>query len=467
MPKLGQPRTVPHRWLSWWAATVAPGAAVLALFVAIGEVGPWQAALGGGLAATALVFIVRAYLADMDKVIAYLGDLARGGKPPPPDVRALSVADDFLSAIEAFHRSHLRRTAQLETLAEANVIVLDSIPDPLLLVDRARRIRQANRAARALVTTNPIGQDLAAVIRDPRLLEEVDIALETRSDRSAEFDLPYPRARCFAVRIVPLAKPAEDGTVLIVSLQDMTAVKQLEQTRVDFIANVSHELRTPLSALVGFIETLQGPAKNDPEAREKFLNIMGGQAKRMVRLVADLLSLSRIELNEHVSPTGTAAIGDVLKAVRDMLSLKAEAKGMTLAVAVPPDLPAIPGSRDELTQLFQNLTDNAIKYGAANSVVRIEARRQERGSLPGPAVSIAVTDRGEGIPREHLPRLTERFYRIDRARSQELGGTGLGLAIVKHIVNRHRGRLTIESALGEGSTFTVYLPLTKETEEAS
>lgn len=465
MPERGQPRTIPKRWFLLWTAVVAPGAGVLALLVLLGQLPLWPAILGGALGAVALFFIVRAYLADFDAVIAYIGDLARGGKPPTPEVRALSTSDEILSAIEALNRSQIRRTAELEMLAEANVTILDSIPDPLLLLDGARQIRQANRAARALVTANPIGQDLAAVIRDPVLLEEVDIALETRSDREAQFAFPYPRPQHFLVRITPLAKPAKDGTALIVTLHDLTAVKQLEQTRVDFIANVSHELRTPLSALVGFIETLQGSAKDDPEAHAHFLDIMDGQTKRMVRLVEDLLSLSRIELSEHILPSGTVPIGDVLKTIRDMLSIEAKSQGVTIELDLAEDLPEIPGDRDELTQLFQNLIDNAIKYGGSGTVVRITARRVERPSvsdLPGPALSVAVRDEGEGIAPEHLSRLTERFYRVDRARSRELGGTGLGLAIVKHIVNRHQGRLTIKSTLGAGSIFTVFLPLEAE-----
>ncbi|MCE2509478.1 MAG: hypothetical protein J4G10_00625 [Alphaproteobacteria bacterium] len=458
----GQPRTIPKRWFFLWAAVVVPGAAVLTLLVLLNQLAMWPAIFGGTLGAVALFFVVRTYLADFDTVIAYIGDLARDKKPQAPEPRAHSAADEILSAVRTLNRTHDRRTSELETLAEANVTILDSIPDPLLLLNRVRQIRQANRAARGLVTANPIGQDLASVIRDPALLEEVDIALETRSDREALFTLPYPRLQHFLVRITPLAKVTADGTALIVSLHDLTAMKQLEQTRVDFIANVSHELRTPLATLVGFIETLQGPAKDDAKARAHFLEIMDSQTKRMVRLVEDLLSLSRIELSEHLPPADTVPIDAVLKTVRDMLSLEAKSHGITIALDLPEDLPEVPGSRDELTQLFQNLIDNAIKYGGTDTTIRIEARRAERSGvvgLPGPALSVRVQDEGEGIAPEHLARLTERFYRIDRARSRELGGTGLGLAIVKHIVNRHRGRLTIESALGRGSTFTVFLPL--------
>lgn len=461
------PRTVPKRWFLFWTVAVAPGAGVLVLLFLFGKLALWPAILGGALAAAALAFIIRDYLGDFDAVIAYIGDLARREKPEAPDVRAHSAASDILSAVEALNRSQRQRSGALEMLTEANAIILDSLPDPLLLLDRTRRVRQANRAARALVTMDPVGQDLAAIIRDPTFLAEIDIALETRSDRTTHFALPHPRMQYFLARIIALAKPVENGVSMVVSLHDLTAVKQLEKTRVDFVANVSHELRTPLSSLVGFIETLQGPAKDDAEGQARFLGIMEEQTKRMVRLVEDLLSLSRIELNEHAAPSGLVSIAEVLGMVRDMLSLEAEARGLTLEIDLAPDLPEIPGDRDELTQLFQNLFDNAIKYGRSGTQVRIAAKAEARpivAGFTGPALAVTVQDEGEGIAPEHIARLTERFYRVDQARSRELGGTGLGLAIVKHIAHRHRGQLAIESALGKGSRFTVYLPLAPETE---
>jgi two-component system phosphate regulon sensor histidine kinase PhoR len=225
--------------------------------------------------------------------------------------------------------------------------------------------------------------------------------------------------------------------------------------RADFIANAGHELKTPLATLIGFIETLLGPAREDVAARERFLGIMREQAQRMARLVDDLLSLSRIELNEHVAPTDRVALAPVIDEVTRGLELRAAERGIRIVRALPADLPDVQGDRDELAQIFQNLIDNAVKYGRPHSEVRVTG-----GTGSGAArelVRVAVADQGEGIPMEQLPRLTERFYRVDTARSRELGGTGLGLAIVKHILNRHRGRLDIASTLGEGSTLTVWL----------
>jgi two-component system phosphate regulon sensor histidine kinase PhoR len=243
----------------------------------------------------------------------------------------------------------------------------------------------------------------------------------------------------------------------------VTAIKRAEFMRADFVANVSHELRTPLSTLLGFIETLRGPARDDAAARERFLGIMHDQATRMSRLVRDLLSLSKIESNEHSPPTTPVALAPLIAGVIDGLTLQAKAKNITVVVDMAGDLPPVIGDADQLAQVFQNLIDNAIKYGKPNTAVRISAQSAARplaaaGRLPARLVAVAVGDEGEGIPREHLPRLTERFYRVDAGRSRQMGGTGLGLAIVKHIINRHRGALTIDSEVGRGSVFTLYLP---------
>jgi len=238
----------------------------------------------------------------------------------------------------------------------------------------------------------------------------------------------------------------------------------MEQMRADFVANASHELRTPLAAVMGFIETLQGPARDDEDARERFLAIMYDQASRMSRLVADLLNLSRIEMNEHTRPVQRTEVEAILKRVAAGLEPQSHQRKMPLELTVQDDLPDVMGQEDELTQVFQNLLENALKYGREGTSVNITADVTDQ--LPPPlagrvakAIRVVVRDHGDGIEREHIPRLTERFFRVDTARSRSLGGTGLGLAIVKHVINRHRGALTIESTIGQGSSFTVYLPV--------
>ena len=233
--------------------------------------------------------------------------------------------------------------------------------------------------------------------------------------------------------------------------------------RVDFVANVSHELRTPLATLHGFIETLRGPARDDLEAHDRFLEIMDEQTSRMTRLVTDLLSLSRIETAEHTPPSEEVALRPLAEHLAAAAELTAGRRGIRIVLDISQDLPALIANSDEISQVLQNLLENAIKYGRDQSVVTIRAEIAE--DLPASVslqsedlVAISVSDQGDGIAREHIPRLTERFYRVDTARSRELGGTGLGLAIVKHIVSRHRGALTIDSKVGEGSRFTVYIP---------
>ncbi len=312
---------------------------------------------------------------------------------------------------------------------------------------------------------NPLaGRDLAAVLRHPGVLEAADAVLADGAGRNVEFALPGAIDRFYRARVEPLPKPTPEGVSVILILHDVTGIQRAEQMRADFVANASHELRTPLSSLLGYIETLHGAAREDPEARDRFLDIMQREASRMERLVEDLLSLSRIELHEHTAPTEAVDLKAVLDAVARALEPQAKARGVAVAIEAADGLPSVLGDGDQLTQVFQNLVDNAIKYGRTDSTVRVSARRAER--VPEPlrrsaaagVVAVAVSDEGEGIAREHLPRLTERFYRVDAARSRELGGTGLGLAIVKHIVNRHRGTLAVDSTPGRGSTFTVHLP---------
>lgn len=340
--------------------------------------------------------------------------------------------------------------------------LLDHLPDPVILVNRGREITAVNRMAREIVGVGEVGRDLALTMRHPRVLAAVEAVLTGESTVSEEISLAVPTPRTFtlhAARLEGAAAHSQAAAAAVLVLRDETRAKRAEQTRADFVANASHELRSPLSALIGFIETLLGPASDDAQARERFLGLMRAEAMRMARLVDDLMSLSRVEINEHVPPKDAVAVGAILQSVADTLSVRAEDKGMTIALDVEANLPCILGDGDQLTQVFHNLVDNAVKYARSGTVVRLAATRSERATGSGQAVSVAVIDSGDGIAAIHLPRLTERFYRADAGRSRRLGGTGLGLAIVKHIVNRHRGTLSIESKRGVGSTFTVVLPV--------
>ncbi len=346
------------------------------------------------------------------------------------------------------------QAAQLQARLAAAEAIIDAVPDPLILIDRQRHIVRTNAASAEFIGSGVEPRDLASALRNPLLLAAADAVLRGEPARSVEFVLAMPIERVQRAHLARIEGPAADGAAAILTLHDVTALKRTEQMRADFIANAGHELKTPLAALIGFIETLLGPARDDAGARERFLGIMHEQSRRMARLVNDLLSLSRIELNEHVAPTGRVELAPVIDEVARGLELRAAERDIRIVRALPADLPEVQGDRDELAQIFQNLLDNAVKYGPPHSEVTVTG-----GIDNGAAqlVWIAVADQGDGIPSEHLPRLTERFYRVDTARSRELGGTGLGLAIVKHILNRHRGRLEIVSTLGQGSTFTVWL----------
>ncbi len=353
------------------------------------------------------------------------------------------------------------RAREAELVSARSLVA--ALPEPLLLLDRGRRVVRANAAANALLGERIEGRDLAGCLRHPAVLNAADQVLKGENAKVVEFELTSPVERHLSAHLARLSPEAEGASAVLV-LHDLTQMKRAERLRADFVANASHELRTPLATLVGFIETLRGPARDDEAARERFLAIMAEQSGRMTRLVEDLLSLSRIEMNEHSPPTEDVAISGVLTSAAEPLEPRAKARGMRITIDASPGLPHVAGDSDELIQVFQNLLDNAIKYGAEGTPIEVVVRPSNRiltGARPGerqPAVAVAVRDHGQGIAREHLPRLTERFYRVDAARSRALGGTGLGLAIVKHIISRHRGAFEIESEPGQGSVFTVHLP---------
>jgi two-component system phosphate regulon sensor histidine kinase PhoR len=350
---------------------------------------------------------------------------------------------------------------------EAISDIISALPDPTVLLDADGRVVTLNAATGTIAPALKRGEPATVALRIPEVLEAVRRAAVGRKSERAEFAERVAPERWFEVIVTPVPVPVRGGRAgraeaklehwLMLSFRDLTPIRRVEEMRVDFVANASHELRTPLAALSGFIETLKGPARNDTAARERFLDIMEAQAKRMARLIDDLLSLSRIELAAHVRPETPLELVPIARQVVDALQMLARDRGVTVTINAPKEPLVVSGDRDELTRVFENLIENALKYGASGKRVDVILSRAFTVSGGEEAVA-AVRDYGPGIPAEHLPRLTERFYRVDVAESREQGGTGLGLALVKHIMNRHRGRLTIESRPGEGATFTVRLP---------
>ncbi|AMB45816.1 MULTISPECIES: ATP-binding protein [Methylobacteriaceae] len=344
------------------------------------------------------------------------------------------------------------------TIAEA---LLANIPDPVILVDRRVVVMEANPAARRLLPGLKLRHPLSFSLRAPDVLDGIEEVLRTGSAVRTEYATRVPTERAFEVQIgaLPMSDMPGGGEAnVVLFLRDLTEARRLEAMRVDFVANASHELRTPLAALLGFIETLQGPARDDARAREQFLGIMRSQAQRMTGLIDDLLSLSRIELHEHVVPTRMVDLGRIARRMVDMQAPLALKRGVALSVERP-DIPLpVLGDRDELLRVIENLVENAVKYGGSGGVVVVSLHRVEGVDECGARIELRVRDEGPGIAAEHIPRLTERFYRVDTASSRQQGGTGLGLAIVKHTLKRHRGKLIIESEPGHGTTVRVSLP---------
>ncbi|WP_227271581.1 sensor histidine kinase [Roseobacter weihaiensis] len=335
--------------------------------------------------------------------------------------------------------------------------MLAAIPVPAMAIDRQERIVASNGEARTLIGQGLEGRNYVTILRQPGLIDTIEAVLRDRQPRMSHYlsndgveDTNYQ----VTVRVVPGLQ------TIVLCFLDVTHLEQAGQMRRDFVANVSHELRTPLTALMGFIETLRGPAREDAAARDRFLDIMEGEAGRMNRLVGDLLSLSRVEQDQRVRPKDTVNLTDILSSVLRTLGPMAKEAGVTVEQEFPEAPVKLVGDQDQLMQVFTNLVENALKYGASGKKLTVKMTVMERDpALRAAGVRVQVIDYGPGIDDVHLPRLTERFYRADSHRSRALGGTGLGLAIVKHIINRHRGRLRVESELGQGAEFTVTLPL--------
>ncbi len=448
---------LPGRTPGRFAAAVAAIAGVPLLSLAV----LWAAgaASGQGAALAALCVLVGA----MALAALWLGDLARVAEtlrrvaadaPPTPNPPRLPAVEQIARGIERLSAVLREREALVGRLVKADAAIVQSLPDPLIVLGPQREPLRANPAARAA-----LGEDFAAVLRHPLLRGATERAYETGQPQTASLSIPVPVERALVVSVIPMDPPLADGGRAVAVLSDRTRERAAERTRADFVTNASHELRTPLASLIGFIDTLRGPAADDAEAQARFLAIMAEQAARMNRLIDDLLSLARIEMTEHETPRGQADPADLLRRAAAGFEPRLAERRVTLDLKVDPVLAPVPGDVDQIMQVLTNLMENAIKYGPEGGTVRVSAAPASGERWPArPGVLISIADEGPGIAREHIPRLTERFYRVDKARSRGVGGTGLGLAIVKHIVNRHRGQLAIDSTEGHGTTVHVWLP---------
>jgi len=328
---------------------------------------------------------------------------------------------------------------------------LAALDMPALIIDREASVLVQNAAVEKAFGAFPIGAHISSKLRSPGLLDMVRETIATNAPNQIEHSERLPSERVYIVRIAPidLSQP-DNNAFFLLSFRDISELHHIDRMRSDFVANASHELRTPLASLRGFIETIQGPAKADPKAQQRFLGIMFDQTTRMSRLVDDLLSLSRLELKSHIAPDQKVDLVPLLGHVRDSLLPLASDVDVTINLHVPAGKVEVLGDRDELVQVFENLIENACKYGQEGKAVEVSLLNE-----PGQAVAVVISDKGPGIPAEHVPRLTERFYRVNVEDSRSKKGTGLGLAIVKHILTRHRARLIVKSEVGKGTDFTV------------
>ena len=334
--------------------------------------------------------------------------------------------------------------------------LIEAMPEPAVIVGSDARTAAANGPALDLLPGLRVGEPLVRALRAPDVVDARRRVMTRGQAETVRWSERVPVERLFDVTIAPLATADGDVVATLLTLRDLTELRRVERMRVDFVANASHELRTPLASLLGFIETLQGSARDDAKARDRFLGIMREQGRRMARLIEDLLSLSRIEQKQHVRPEASVDLTQVARSVVDMLSPMAADLAVEIRLsAAEPVL--VTGDRDELVRVAENLIENAIKYGlradSVGGLVEVAVAASDKDA------TLTVRDHGYGIAPEHLPRLTERFYRIDASQSRAKNGTGLGLAIVKHILTRHRGRLAITSRLNQGSSFVATVPL--------
>ncbi len=405
--------------------------------------------------------LVHPYLSNISALTEYVKKLAQDKKPEEPDLSFLNNLEELSGAVEELHKSWESRKNQLEAAVAENKIVIEVLPDALFILDKEQRIVRTNGMARQVFGHRILHRKLEEIIPVRDLVTTVE---NVRQVREIEFQVNEGDIRReYLAKVTKFPANSPSYTDTIITLHDLTEIKQIRRIRADFVANASHEMKTPLASIIGLIETLQTSAKDDVQARHEFLKIMGEQSYRMKTLIEDLLSLSKIEAD--TSPPDSKV--DLLKILNDAkkhCEWAAKQKNVAIRIGAKNELPQVMGDENQLSQVFINLIQNAIKYGYADSDIIVEAgitRKlpMEMGEKYDMAVEVAVTDKSEGISPQHIPRLTERFYRVDAGRTKKLGGTGLGLAIVKHTLNRHNGQLQIKSQVGKGSSFIVYLPV--------
>ena len=416
-----------------------------------------QAIAAWAAAAAATMLMVLPVLSGLTLMPRFTEGLTAGNNLQPPNFGNSKLGRETAAALIRLERAWHEEMEALVQSVQTNEKIIELLPDPLIILDDNRMVIRANRSARREFGEDITGRNLATIFRAPEVLVTWSDALETGSSTQSEFTIPLPEpARTFLCRAYPVQLEENQNQSSLIGFYDITALKQMDQTRADFVANASHEIRTPLAAISGALETLRGPAEGDKEAQERFLNIIQDHAERINRLIEDLLSLSQIEMKEHHSPADPTDIMTVVNGALEDVHWRT--KNANAQITLDSQVQGIRVAADpfSLRRAFLNLLDNAVKYGGSEVSVSVTLQDQ---SPRGTRAMVKISDNGPGIPEEHLGRLTERFYRVDKARSRALGGTGLGLAIVKHIVHHHQGELSIRSQQGAGTSVLITLPI--------
>lgn len=445
----------PYHFVERVLTVSLPTAIMLIILVMMGEVSPVSAVAGFAGVVTVTIILSLPFFVTLQSVTRYVREMA--DEKDFSELPRITGKDDesalIVAAINRMRTIWLNKTERLEAQTLSDAAVLDSLPDPLLMLDEDGEVMGANMAARRILGFSVRGKKLADVIGDAALEQAAEHVVSAEEDkRTLEITL---NGRTYNAKLERLPAEAKAGAVAVLTLYDMTAQKQFEQMQADFVANASHELRTPLSILSGFVETLQSTARDDAEARDKFLGIMQTQAVRMSALIESLLSLSRLQMNANNKPSDAVDVPEILKNVKQMLDAKADKKNAVIALKLCAQPYRILGDAGELTQVFQNLTDNALKYGQDGGTVTLSC------TVEGNNYLVSVHNTGDTIKPEALPHVFERFYRVAETKNKARG-TGLGLAIVAQIVKHHDGKITVESSAEAGTTFTVSLPFSPE-----
>lgn len=412
-------------------------------------------------------FFARPYMEDLSALTNYVENLSLDKHSSPPNLSMLGSVEELSSAVQNLHNSWEEKKIRLEAALAESSILFDTIPDILMMLGQDMRIIRANTAAKVLFGNKIENIGFDNIVKEPALKELIKSVMDNKKSESIELSITnYNVKRDFQINIERFPLYSIGGIAVVLIMHDVTAAKRTRQMLKDFVANASHEIRTPLTSIVGFIENLQD-MQEDKETRKKFLDIMTEQSERMVTLVNDLLSLSKVEMNESSVPTEKISIPPIVQTAIQRLEHLANNKEMVIIYKCNSNIPDVLGDKNELLQVFINLISNAIKYGYEKTEIIISisltdnilASDNHIFKNARTLLSVSIEDKGEGIPEELLSRITERFYRVDKTRSRNIGGTGLGLSIVKHILNRHRAEMTIKSTENIGSVFTVLFPV--------